>query len=74
MNSVSADYSQVKLDIIRCKLLYLFFQNNNENNKLACFCVGVKISRSYWGRNIGLRVFGNRVPRRIFGAKRDKVT
>jgi transglutaminase-like putative cysteine protease len=38
------------------------------------FCVGVKISRSYWGRNIGLSVFGNRVPRVIFGAKRDKVT
>ena len=36
--------------------------------------MGVRLGRSYWRRNIRLRVSENRVLRRIFGPKRDKVT
>ena len=38
------------------------------------FCVGVKHGRSHCGRNVRLRVFENRVLRRVFGPKRDEVT
>jgi len=37
-------------------------------------CMSVKLGRSHLGRNVGLRVFENRVLRRIFGPKRDEVT
>jgi hypothetical protein len=36
--------------------------------------MGVKLGRSYWGRNEGLKFFENRMLRRIFGPKRDDVT
>ena len=36
--------------------------------------MGVKLGRSHLGRKVGLRVFENRVLRRIFGPKRDEVT
>jgi len=36
--------------------------------------MGVKLGRSYWERNRRLRVFENRVLRRLFGPKRDEVT
>ena len=36
--------------------------------------MGVKLGRSYWGKEIRLRVFENRVLRGIFGPKRDDVT
>jgi hypothetical protein len=33
----------------------------------------VKLGRSHGGRNVGLRVFENRVLRRIFGPKRNEI-
>jgi hypothetical protein len=36
--------------------------------------MGVKLGLSHCGRNLRLRVFENRVLRRIFGPKRDGVT
>jgi len=36
--------------------------------------MGVKIGLSHWGEEHGLRVFENRVLRKIFGRKKGEVT
>jgi hypothetical protein len=36
--------------------------------------MGVNLDRSHWGKERRLRVFENRMLRRIFGSKRDEVT
>jgi len=38
------------------------------------FCMGVRLGRSHLGRLRRLRMFENRVLRRIFGPKKDEVT
>jgi hypothetical protein len=70
---LSTDWSQAMRAIIRCKILASSLLS--KNIKLMCtelifyllFCMGVKLGRLYWGRNVGAL-------RRIFGPKRDEVT
>jgi hypothetical protein len=71
-----ADCSKALLAIIRCRILclpigYAKTQRLRYTELPFCllFCMDVKLGRSH-----KLRVFENRVLRRIFGSRRDKVT
>jgi hypothetical protein len=74
LNSVNAYYHSVQ------NLLFSRLLSKNVKIRLykteifLCFCTGVKLGLLTLSEEHRLRVFENRVLRRIFGPKRDEVT
>ena len=70
---------QIQLPILYIYLLSWLLSKNLKIKMyrtiiLPVVYMGVKLGRWRWGRNVGLRVFENKVLRRIFGPRRDEVT
>jgi len=72
LKSENACYHSVQ-NLLSSSLLLKKFKDQDVQNYNSFVCMGVKFCHSHGGRNVGLRLFENRVLS-IFGPKRDEVT
>jgi hypothetical protein len=62
------------LAIIQCRIFFFQYAVQKYVELKLAFCMGVKLCSPTLSKEHSLRVFRNRVLRKVFGPERDKVT